>query len=506
MGKKYLAINMMASIINLLMNLAFNFLLTSFLVKNVGIEANGFISLANTLVGYATIITVALNSVAGRFVSIYYHKGDTENSNKFFNSSLAANLVFAIFFIILALLIAPNIQCFFDVPPNLVWDVKILFFLVFINYSILIISTIFSVAMFVTNKLYITNVINAVGLIFRGLLCLILYSILPPTIIYVGLITALISIGTLYFNYYFFRKILNDFNINIRSFSWQHFLIMIRSGIWSSISSLSNNLNDGLSLIISNIFINSVVMGQLSIAKTLSNILNTILSNITNVFAPNLTYLYAKEDKSNFFEEITDNMYIVSFFGGVIFTMMLVLGKDFIGLWIPSQDKEIIYNLLFLVIFSFFNSPVTNTLYNIFLITNNLKINSLFWLVISIFDTLCLVILLKNTNLGIYAIAGFSTFVGFICNFTFIPIFAAKCVNAKWNYFLPIVFKYFFVTLALNLVCFFIKQFFIINTWSSLILTALLFGIIAVCWNFIFFINKRQKKELFLYIAKFKRR
>lgn len=70
MNTKRLLINLIASITSLVLSLTISFFLTPFVVSTVGTEAYGFVSLANNFVGYAQIFTLALNSMASRFITI----------------------------------------------------------------------------------------------------------------------------------------------------------------------------------------------------------------------------------------------------------------------------------------------------------------------------------------------------------------------------------------------------------------------------------------------------
>ena len=74
-GKKSISINFIASMIVFAINLGISFFLTPFVTKRIGTEAYGFVSLANNFVNYATLITIALNSMSGRFVSVAIHQG-----------------------------------------------------------------------------------------------------------------------------------------------------------------------------------------------------------------------------------------------------------------------------------------------------------------------------------------------------------------------------------------------------------------------------------------------
>ena len=57
-----------------------NFFVTPLVTEKLGASAYGFITLANTFVGYAMIVMTALSSYATRFIAVEYHKGNQELS------------------------------------------------------------------------------------------------------------------------------------------------------------------------------------------------------------------------------------------------------------------------------------------------------------------------------------------------------------------------------------------------------------------------------------------
>lgn len=57
-------------------------------------------------------------------------------------------------------------------------------------------------------------------------------------------------------------------------------------GVWNSVNSMGNALNSGLDLLISDLLLSAVSMGQVSIAKTINNMLYTIYSTIAQPFQP----------------------------------------------------------------------------------------------------------------------------------------------------------------------------------------------------------------------------
>ena len=93
MKDKQLIINMTANILSFAINLGINFIFTPYLIRTIGKEAYSFFPLANNFIGYVEIISVALNSMASRFITIKIHEKNINDANKYFNSVLTSNIV-----------------------------------------------------------------------------------------------------------------------------------------------------------------------------------------------------------------------------------------------------------------------------------------------------------------------------------------------------------------------------------------------------------------------------
>lgn len=155
-----MAINMVAAIVSFLIGTGINFVLAPYLVKELGSETYGFIGLANNFVQYATIVTSALNSMSGRFISIEYSKGNIDKASRYFSSVLVADLIIAGVLLLVSSIITFNIEFILNVPENLVDSVKILFAFTFATFIISVITAIFTTAAFVkTSCISIPSVI-----------------------------------------------------------------------------------------------------------------------------------------------------------------------------------------------------------------------------------------------------------------------------------------------------------------------------------------------------------
>lgn len=492
--RKQLVVNVAANFVYILINYIITFFLTSFVVSEISEEAYGFISLCNNVINYAALVTIALNSVAGRFITIEMHRHNFQRANRYFSSTLAADFIICIGIIIAAIPIANNIDSIFEIPAALINDVRTLFLLVACNFIITVISAVYTVGTFITNKLYLSSLANAIGNIIRAAALTYFMYYRHPSIKYVGISTVISSVMILVLNIIYTNKLCPQLRIKKTDISLHFIKELLASGIWNSVTRLAQILSDGIDLLISNIWVGAYAMGQLSIAYTIPTIASTFLSMIVNIFSPKLTEYYAKEDIVKIVEELKLNMKMTGFFGNVLFFGLVTMGKDFFGLWVPTANIDMIYVLMIVATISLLVSSITSPLSNVFLLTNKLKVNSLVWLGVSIFDIIIVLILLKTTALGVYAVAGVSKIVGSMVNLLFLPIYASKCLKVKTATFYSLILKYGAVTLGVGGgMCIAGNVMGSSYTWGYFIVRSIILAAIGMTINYKLFLNREER-------------
>lgn len=148
---KQLAINIIASIFAFAMSAGINFFLSPFIVGNVGEEAYGFVSLSNNIISYFSIITIALNSMASRFIAVAYFKDDIEEAGEYYSSNFFANLVLCIVFAPIFIVGIVNIH-WLNISPGLVTDVQLLMAFIAASFMLDLLSTNLGISYYVKNK------------------------------------------------------------------------------------------------------------------------------------------------------------------------------------------------------------------------------------------------------------------------------------------------------------------------------------------------------------------
>ncbi len=497
--KKQILINIIASIIAFLVQMVISFGLTPILVNSLGEDAYGFIGLANNFVTYATVFTVAINSIAGRFISIAYNKGEIEKANSYYSSLFFANAILSIVIFFLSIFITIELHNIIKIPFSLNYDVKITFLLVFINFIFSLFHVTFQVVPFVKNKVSLVSVVTAVSNILKVAIILCLFSLFQPKIYYIAIATLAYSTILLVLCICISKKLSSELKIHVHSFDWKSVKTLFVSGIWNSINNLSRIILVGFDLLIANIFVGSYSMGILSISKNIPNAIDTLLSTLAVAFVPSITISYAKNRIQDVISEIKFSMKMIALLMIVPVAGFIIFGTDFYRLWLHKSIEEVklIQLLSVLTLIPYMFSICNFTLPNIDTITNKLKRASIFTLAMSIVTLITEIVVLKTSDLGVIAIASVSSFYWVIKLAIFNPLNAAKNLNVKWYTFYPDFLKSFFCFCLILILYLFLYQYMSITSWKDLILSAILFGTIGYVISFLFILNKKEKNWVY---------
>lgn len=473
-----------------------SFTLTPYVTKHLGIEATGFISLSNTIVSYIDIIAIALNAFASRNIALAYHHGNDEDVNVYYNSVIIANIVLSLVVNIVCVFMTINLQHILNISDFLVTDVKILFLLMILNYTINIFGSIFSIAAFITNKSSITYRNKGISSILYAATLITLIYFKSIHVYYVSIGYLIAAIYNLLTNFYYTKKLLPKWKFDITLFSFSKIKKLISSGIWNSVNNIGTMLNTGLDLLVTNKMLSGVIMGQISISKQLSTIMTTFTGIIVNSFQPKQLERYAKGDIKGLVRYLKVSIKFSSVMTNTLFVCFFSLGKSFLELWIPGQNVIYIYNLCIIVIFGDIVVATVRPLYYVFTLTDNLRITCFFTIMSGLFNFISMIFLISYTSLGGYAVVGTTCVLNFITNLIITPYFAGKFLKLKKNPFYIILFKHLITCLFLTFIIYTFNSFYSINSWIAFIFSGIINAAICIIISILSITTKNEKKAI----------
>lgn len=490
---------MTASLVTFAVGLGIRFGLTPYIVQTLGPEAYGFIGLSANILSYTGLITIALNSMAGRFITVSYCAKKIDEANKYYSSVFFSNIILAMVIAIIACGCILWLDKFINIPCELINDVKWLFIFLTINNLIGLLSGTWAVATFVKNRLDLSNIQAIIGNIINALFLAILFSFFKPHVWYIGIAGLFQTLYTASTNYIFMGKLTPDLILRRTYFELIKIKELLKSGLWNLISKLGDILGHGLDLLIANLCIGSVEMGIFAITKNVPFLILSLFQSISAVFAPTMTRFFAENKREKLLNECYKSIRILSFFTAIPLSCLYVYGDCFYKLWLPSEDS---YNLLYLTILGTFALPYTlplESLWNIFTITNKLKYSTIFMVannVVVFVIVMTSMIIVESHEIRLWILAGTRSICGVIRGFIFLPMYGGHCLNSPKMIFYKIIIKSLaYISISL-LCCFTLKIFFTPQTWTGLIVAFILVGFICSILGIIFVLKKTDRDFL----------
>mgnify|MGYP005759058995 CR=1 FL=1 len=496
---KRISLNLIGQIVAFFCSLGISFFITPIVVNNLGSEVYGFVGLANNFTSYITLFTVAITSMLSRYVTISYAKKEYKKASEYFSTAVITQTILAFFLLILGLLFISKMENFINISPENIFDVKILWTLIFISFLLNLPLGCYSVASFAKNRLDIQAIVIVASNVIRAGTLAIAFIFFTPKVWYVGLATILSNQITIIGNYLIAKKYTPEIQLSIKYFKRKSIYELVVVGIWNSVSRLGQILRTGLDLLLSNLFISGTEMGIFSIAKTVPAQLGNLAGSILNAFEPSMTIAYATAKKENFIESILYAMKMNGFICAVPILGVISFGRAFYRLWMPSLTTAELDKIQILTIITLTAQVLEvymQPLYTVNTITKKLKLPVLVNLGTGILNAVLALIFLNLTNWGVYIIAVIGSVIYIIRIFTFMPIYAAYCVGVKWNYFYRVLFRGIINFIIIAGIYYLLSSFFAIDSWIMLILVAGFCGIIGYIISFVVSFNSSERAKL----------
>ena len=436
---KRTAINLSSQIISFLINVGVTFFLTPFIVDKIGKDVYGFVGLANNITGYITIITTAINSLANRYITIAYVKNDIPLAKKYYSSVTAANILIVGIFVPIATVLVSKLEWFINVPELFAVDIKLLWLFIFLAFFINLIFGRMTVATFAKNRLDLAASANISSNIFKLILLVFMYMLLPAKVYYLGLTTFVCTALVVMMNYHFKHKLTPELKFRTKDVQMSKLWEIFKNGIWNSINQLSELLFTGLDLLLANLFIGVTEMSLLSIAKSIPLQIITFIATVAGVFYPFMTISYAKKSADEFVNETCNALRLCGLVCSVLIMGVIVFGKNFYGFWLPTLSADeigLVQVLSVLTLIPQMFSVYIFPLYHVNTLACKLKWPALVNLILGAVNVVAVFVLLKYTSLGIYAIAGVSSVLQALKILIFVPIYASKNLNKSiWTFY-----------------------------------------------------------------------
>ena len=477
---------------------AISFFLTPYIVRVLGEEANGFAQLANNFVMYASLLTVAFNSMGGRFLAVSYHKGESGKTRRYYSSLVVCNIAITLLLLPLAAYVVADLEHIVNIETADVGDVKTLFLCVFLNFFINQFVALFSMSMYVRNRMFLQNIIQFVRTLLNALILLCAFSFLPPHIYFVSAAALILTVAVLPVCYAIRRRLLPGVDFSIRNFEWSSVKELLRSGVWNTVNQGGHMLMTGLDLLLANLFIDPISMGVLSVSKVIPSFITHLATTLNANLSPSVTISWARGGDKDALRELRRGMKLSSILVATPIVVFCGFGMEFYQLWTPTMDARQLTILSFLACASFIPMAGPQALYNIFTAANKLSVNAISFRVIGLLNVgIVYAVLSSGSKNGIYAIAGISALLAIVRNLVVTIPYTASILKLKWYEFYKDVGLSVLCCIIVFLIVLLVKKAAPVTGWLSLIVLAVLTSAAAVAAESFIILRREERRRLY---------
>ena len=498
-------INIICGVVQMAAGLLVSFFLSPYIIRTIGVEANGFVSLAQNFTTYAGLVVTALNGMAIRFITIAYVQKNHKQANLYYNSVFWGNLIIVAVLLVPSILFVTQLDSFVDIPANILTDVKILFALIFFSFFLQTAAPNWDCGTGVTNRLDRIYIPNLFLSLFRCVFLFAAFSIFVPKVWYIGVAALLMNIFYLAIAAYNTHVLTPELKIQLRKplCSMAAIWELVGSGIWNSISNAGNMLFTGLDLLVCNLSLGSTAMGLLSLAKTLPAILLQFAETLRGTFGPELTIAYAQNNKERLVGLLRRDIKIAAVVVSLATGGIIVMSDAFYTLWVPSLDAKLLQILTILSILRYVPDSGIYILANVFPTTNKVRYNSYALAICGVASIVITLLLVRFTDLDLYAVAGVSSVITIIRSLTFLIPATSRFIGLKWYTFYPQVLQSLLSCAVIVAIGCAVRALIPVNGWILFFLNTALISILGLFANMMIVLNKDERAHL---IGMFKRK
>lgn len=492
------AVNILCSVLEMGVGLLVSFFLSPYIIRTIGVEANGFVGLAQNFTTYAGLVVTALNGMAGRYITIAHVRRDMKQANLYYNSVFWGNLIIVAVLLIPSVVLVTNLEQFINTPAHLVADVKILFALVFLAFFLQTGAPNWDCGASVTNRLDRVYIPNTITALLRPVLLLSLFGLFEPRVWYISAVGLVLKLIYLAVGAYNTHTLTPDLKIHFRKplCSLRAIWDLVGSGIWNSFACAGNMLFSGLDLLICNLHLGPTAMGILALSKTIPNIHHQFVETIRGAFGPELTIAYARGDRDSIVRLLRRDIKICAVVVSMITGGIIVLCDKFYGLWVPDQDAGLLHVLTVLAMLRYITDSGVYILENVFPTTNKVRYNACGLIICGIVSISITLILVNRLDHDIYVIASVSSVVAIARSMLFMIPATSHFIGLKWHTFYPQVLQSILSCAVMVGIGYLVRSVLPINGWIMFFIAAGITALLGTAANMMIVLNAEDRRHL----------
>lgn len=326
------SLNAITSVFSIVASTLSTLVLLPMIQGSLGLEAYGYIGVAASFINMSTIASVAITSMAARFISLPLNRKCYDEANRYFNSIGLACIALAILFILLFAIVAANVEYIMRVSSAMVCQVRILIIILAGSLCCTVLKTPFMAALYSSNRLYIDYLFTGMSQIARVAVPWMLFPHLGASIWlpYAG--AFMVDVCMVLFHIASFKRFTPQLNISCRFMHRSYIRELLQAGMWVSIQKAGSSLLTTVSLYLGNLYVGPFLSGVFNSITQLQGFMGVYINAVVNLYIPYLYRAYS-EDEAAVRGSMERGFEYVGIAAGPMFGGIAALAVPFLSFW-----------------------------------------------------------------------------------------------------------------------------------------------------------------------------
>jgi len=494
-SKKYLLRNVITNFLVIIVQGVINLWMTPYLIKHLGLGVYGMIPLVISFIAYFNIITSSITNSVSRYVIIYVNNNNIAKGNVYFSSAIVVLVVISVFLLGPAVIVSLLFSDIFHVPAGYERQTAYLFMMIMTASVIMIMKAPFRISVFLKHRFDLFNAFEILSKILRLVILVLCFTYLKPSLEYFGVSYLAMTLFALSAAVLLTKRLTPKLKFKFNLFSWSAIREMSHMSFWLTLNQVGAILYLSCAFIIINIFLGPEEVGRFGPLALLVTLLATFTNAICSIFFP-IAMEYIAKERLDLLAIQTRRA--VKFIGIVMaFPVGILCGLSSpILTWWLGPDFSELSPLVWLLIMPWIVTISVRPMFGIFSGMNKVKIPALVTIAIGIINIVFSILLIINTNLGIYSVAVSLLFCWTGKNLFFTPVYTAVVTEQSKSFYVKSFLPGILVTIVVSLLLLMLDQLFYMVSFIRLLTASVSVSLLisALCYKLI--LNKQDRDFL----------
>lgn len=477
---------------------------TPIMLRMLGQSEYGLMSLANSVVGYLSLLNLGLGSAMVRYITKYKVSGDKEKEYAVITLFLKLYSFIGLLVLLVGIILVWNVDGLFDqsLTDREFSRLKILMILMTANIVIGMVSSVFYSVLMAYERFIFTKVVGIINTILMPLIMLPLLFLGFQSVGMTVASTCLNIINALIIVFYNFRIL--KIRLRNQHFEYSFLKELFGFSFYVIFAMIVDKVYWGTDQFILGAVSGTIAVAIYNVGSNFTTYFMSFSTAITGLFLPRLTEMNERKASSEEFSELFVRVGRVQFLilcfvlGGFI-----TLGKSFIILW-AGPDYEQAYYIALVILIPFVVPLIQNLGLQLMYAKNMHKFRSLVLFAIAILNVFVSIPLAKlYGGIGCALVTGLSFVIGqiLILNWFYYKKMTLD-IFWFWRNIGEMAFYFSLVLILMGGLCCFYQ----VTTWSKFIIGASIYCIfyVIIMWNGA--MNAYEKQLIGSYIPILKKR